>query len=127
LRVPSLQWSVNKQKLVDALAQIATYMREHIPAQSPVAVYAIGEIAFESRHPLVDTGGITDQSVIPYMSSPTDTLAWAKQHHARYYIASSAPEQGAVPVFTATAPFVGWTLRRSMYATQDSISIYRLP
>jgi hypothetical protein len=118
---------INKQKYVHVLAQVSAYMRDQIPQQAAVAVLAIGEIAFESRHPLVDTGGITDRSVVPYMASPPETLAWAKSRGARYYVTGAPPEPDAVPVFTVTVPFVGWTFHHSMYESQETLSIYRLP
>jgi hypothetical protein len=118
---------INKEQYVDVLAQVSAHLRQQIPPADPVAVFAIGEIAFESRHPLVDIGGITDRSVIPHMASPTETLAWAKAHGARYYIAGPPPEPGAVPVFTATVPFIGWTFDHSMYSSRGTLSIYRLP
>jgi len=118
---------INKQKYIDVLAQISRYLRDQMPRQAPVAVFAIGEVAFESRHPLVDTGGITDRSVIPHMASPAETLAWAKAHGARYYITGAPPEPGAVPVLTATVPFIGWTFRRSLYDSRETLAIYELP
>jgi hypothetical protein len=118
---------INKQKYIEVLAQISSYLRDQMPQQAPVAVFAIGEVAFESRHPLVDTGGITDRSVIPHMASTTETLAWAKAHGARYYITGAPPEPGAVPVLTATVPFIGWTFRRSLYDSRQTLAIYQLP
>jgi len=106
---------------------VASDIRENLPPQDRVAVFAIGQIEFESQHPLVDIGGITDRSVIPYMSSPGQTLQWARAHGARYFIAGERPEAGAEPVFAAMAPFIGWTFRHSQYSTQQPLVIYRLP
>ena len=65
-----------------------------------------GEIAFTSRHPIVDTGGITRPGVIPYINDPQATLRWAKDNGARYFISSHAPEPGAAAVFATTLPFL---------------------
>jgi hypothetical protein len=116
----------NKEKLVEALSELSAYLRTQIPPQAPVAVFAIGQIAFESRHPLVDVGGITEPSVIPHMSSPGETLVWAKAHGARYYVISEPPEPGAVRVFSAPVPFIGWTFQRSSYLSRETLSLYRL-
>lgn len=117
----------NKKDHSQVISRASAFIRQHIPVQDPVAVYAIGQIAFESRHPLVDIGGITQPSVIPYMTDPHTTLAWAKSQGARYMIAAAPPEPQAERVFTATAPYLGWTLQRSLYQTRAPYSIYQLP
>lgn len=117
----------NKVKHVDAFAQISAYIKDRIPPGDPVAVYAIGEVGFLSEHLLVDTGGITDTSVIPFMNDPARTVAWAKSRGARYYISGELPEPGASPVYTSDLPYVGWTLQHSRYAGHETTSIFRLP
>jgi hypothetical protein len=92
-----------------------------------VAVYAIGELAFTSRHPLMDTGGITRPSVVPYMNDPRATLAWAKRNGARYFITSQPPEAGAVAVYSTSMPFLGWTFKHSLYGSSQPVNIYQLP
>lgn len=47
----------NKEAGVRAFSAMSTAIRDKVPAHEPVAVYAIGLIAFESRHPLIDLGG----------------------------------------------------------------------
>ncbi len=117
----------NKERYGQALSQVAACIREQIPPQSKVAVFAIGQVAFESRHPLVDVGGITDRAVVPYLGNYEATLQWAKRQGARYYITGGLPEPGAVPVFSMSVPFLGWTFRHSSYASQQLLAIYRLP
>jgi hypothetical protein len=116
----------NKERYGQALSQVAACLREQIPPQSKVAIFAIGQVAFESRHPLVDVGGITDRSVIPYLGDFDATLHWAKRQGARYYVTGGPPEPGAVPVFTMSVPFLGWTFRHSSYSSQQLLGIYRL-
>jgi hypothetical protein len=117
----------NKEQLVNSIAQISAFIKEQIPPTEPVAVFAIGEVAFLSEHPLVDTGGITDPSVVPFMTDSAKTVAWAKSRGARYYVAGPSPGPEAVPVFASDSPFIGWTLQRSRYAGRQTTSIYRLP
>jgi hypothetical protein len=117
----------NKKDYSQVTSRASAFIREHIPAQDPVAVYAIGQIAFESRHPLVDTGGITRPSVIPYMTDPHAALGWAKSQGARYMITSELPEPQAERVFAATVPYLGWTIQGSLYQSRATYGIYRLP
>jgi len=117
----------NKKATVSRFAAIGNYLQNHVPKDAPVAVYAIGELAFESRHPLVDIGGITRPSVIPYMSDPQATLAWAKRNGARYFIGGSPPETGAVPVYSTSMPFLGWTFKHSRYRSFEPFAVYQLP
>lgn len=121
--VPHVQ---NKKETVRRFAQVSLYLRDDIPRDAPVAVYAIGELAFMSRHPLVDIGGITRPSVVPYMSDPKATLAWAKRNGARYFIGGSPPESGAIAVYSTSMPFLGWTFKHSQYRSTEPFSVYRL-
>jgi len=117
----------NKKEGVRRFAEIGAFLQDHVPADAPVAVEAIGELAFKTRHPLVDVGGITQTSVIPYLGDSKATLRWAKQNGARYFIADEAPEPGAVQVFSTRMPFFGWTLSRSRYGIAAPFSVYELP
>jgi hypothetical protein len=117
----------NKLKLVKTIAITAAYIRDNLPPGAPVAVYAIGQLAFESRHPLVDIGGITRPGVLRYVGDLPATIRWAKGQGAQYYIAGDPPAPAAVPVFSYSIPFLGWTLDRSNYSTSIQTGIYRLP
>lgn len=117
----------NKAELREQFSAVSTFIREHVPPREPVAVFAIGQIEFESRHRLVDVGGITQPQVVPYMSDPTATLRWAKAQGARYFAGSTAPEAEAVPVFVVKVPFIGWTLQHALYLSSESYGVYRLP
>ncbi len=122
--IPHVQ---NKKELVRQFADLGRYLRNSVPKDAPVAVYAIGELAFKSGHPLVDVGGITRPSVIPYMNDPQATLAWAKRNGARYYVSPDPPEAGAVAVYSTTVPFLGWTFKHSSYDATEPLRVYRLP
>ena len=117
----------NKKEGVLRFAEVGAFLRNHVPDDAPVAVYAIGELAFESRHPLVDVGGITRPDVIPYLGDPKASLLWAKRNGARYYVSSDIPEPGAVQVFSTSMPFFGWTFSRARYLSVAQFAVYRLP
>jgi len=104
----------------------AFFIRDHIPPSAPVALYSIGQIAFVSEHPIVDTGGITRPGVIPYLNSPPDVLRWAKSEGAQYIIADHQPEFGATSVYSAQAPFIGWTFDTARYRTSAPTEIWKL-
>jgi len=111
-----------------AVSQLALLMRNELPHDAPVAVYSIGQIAFESEHPIVDTGGITRPGAIPYLNASLDSMAvWAQGEGAEYYIESQRPLPNAVSLFTKEMPYVGWTVHRSQYAETVPVSIWRLP
>jgi hypothetical protein len=117
----------NKAANCDAVRDLALYIHDRVPPDAPVADYSIGEIAFVSQHPIVDTGGITRPGAIPYLSGPTEAmLRWAQSEGARYVVASDQPEPGAVAVCTVSAPFIGWTLHTSLYSTSGPVSLWKL-
>jgi hypothetical protein len=59
----------NKMAAIRKTSELVAFMTT-LPPDQPVAVYAIGQVAYESRHPIIDTGGITRPSVIPLMNEP---------------------------------------------------------
>jgi hypothetical protein len=117
----------NKEELRDRLSAVTTFITDNIPAHEPIAVFAIGQIEFESRHPLVDVGGITQPAVVPYLNDPPAVLRWAKSRGARYFLGDAPPEQGALPVFQVEVPYLGWTLRHARYNDREPYGLYRLP
>jgi len=116
----------NKAINCDVMQGFALFMHDHIPPDAPVAVYGIGQIAFVSEHPIVDTGGITRPGAIPYLYSPPDLLRWAKSEGAQYIIEDHQPEPGAINVYSAPLPFVGWTFKTSRYAISAPTEIWKL-
>jgi hypothetical protein len=117
----------NKVELVNTVSSAVAFIREKLPADAPIAVYGIGQVAFESRHPIIDIGGITRPGVLPYLGDAAATLRWAKSQGAKYYIGGELPEAGAVRLFSYRMPFLGWTFRHSSYGTAGETGIYRLP
>ncbi len=117
----------NKEELREKFSAVSAFIRDNVPPQEPVAVIAIGQIEFESRHPLVDLGGITKPQVVRYLNDPVGTLGWAKAQGAHYFASNTAPEPGAVAVFEVKVPYLGWTLRHSSYSDTEPYGVYRLP
>jgi len=117
----------NKAVLRERFSAVSTFIRESIPAQEPVAVLAIGQIEFESRHRLIDLGGITEPAVDPYLNDRLAVLRWAKARGARYFVGNDSPEPGALMVFGVQVPYIGWTLSHARYRATEPYSVYRLP
>lgn len=116
----------NKVTLVSRVSLAARFIRENIAADAPIAVFSIGQLAFEGQHPLIDIGGITRPQVLPYANDLPATLRWAKSEGARYYIGGTAPSPGAARLYSYEEPFLGWSFDRSKYSTVTTTGIYRL-
>jgi hypothetical protein len=117
----------NKMASMQQFTAMSAYIHDHLPADEPVAVYPIGIIAFRSRHPIVDLGGIIQPGAVQYWSEQDGMVRWAKLNHARYFISGRPPEPGAVSVYATTMPFLGWTLNPSLYRKRHPFVLYRLP
>jgi hypothetical protein len=117
----------NKEELRQRFSAVSEFIRTHVPSDEAVAVFAIGQIEFESRHRLADLGGITQPDIVPYLNDSKATLRWAKARGARYFAGGGVPEAGAVPVFELKVPYVGWTLRHGSYDETEAYGVYRLP
>jgi hypothetical protein len=117
----------NKGTNCQATQEIALFIRDHTPSSAPVAAYAIGQIAFVSQHPIVDTGGITRPGAIPYLNAPPEAmLRWARSEGAQYAI-TDKPGPGAVLVFTADERFIGWTVHIDRYSKPIPVFLWKLP
>jgi hypothetical protein len=46
---------------------IAGWVREKVPAQTPVAAFDIGAMGYFSKHRVVDLGGLVDRAYLPYL------------------------------------------------------------
>jgi len=105
---------------------LALYLRDHLPPDAPVADYSIGEIAFVSQHPIVDTG-ITRPEAVPYLNAPHPAMIqWARSQGAQYFI-GSWPSPDAVLVYSASERFTGWSAHPALYATSHPIELWKLP
>jgi hypothetical protein len=109
-------------------AQLAAYMRT-LPPDAPVALYAIGEPAYLSQHPVIDTGGITRPGVIPFIFDAGDdrVTAWIYNQGAQYEVIDHAPLLGAQLVWSRDIPVTGWFFKPRRYAANDHLQLWKLP
>ena len=109
-------------------AALAAFLRT-LPPHAAVAHYSIGEAAFLSEHPIVDTGGITRPGIIPYLWDPTDVrrLWWEHEQGARYIVLDHAPEPGSKLVWSRDIPTTGWFLNPRRYAGTERLMVWKLP
>jgi hypothetical protein len=106
---------------------LALFIRDHLPPGAPVVDYSIGEIAFFSQHPILDTSGITRPDAIPYLSAPPPAfLLWARSQGAQYWI-GKRPTPDSVLVYSANQRFIGWSLHPALYATSNRIELWQRP
>lgn len=111
-----------------ATARLAAYVRNSLPQDAPVATYSIGELAFDSQHPIIDIGGITRPGAIPYLTRGTTAMVhWARSEGARYYIAGDQPEPGAVLIYSDAIPEIGWSLNPRHYSRTGQVRLWKLP
>jgi len=109
-----------------ATQDLALYIHDRLPPAAPVADYSIGEIAFYSQHPIVDTSGITRPAAVPYLNAPPQAmLQWARSQGAQYCICSQ-PGPGAVLVDSVNQRFIGWSLHPALYATSSRLELWQL-
>jgi hypothetical protein len=117
----------NKSVTCQNIRKLALFMHDNLPPDALVAVYSIGEIAFDSQHPILDTGGITRPDALPYLGDPNPAMVrWIHSQGAQYYITAHDPEPGATAVYTANQPFIGWSLHPEKYRTSGSFEIWKL-
>ncbi|HTV04303.1 MAG TPA: hypothetical protein VME86_02965 [Acidobacteriaceae bacterium] len=127
----TITWLLIRNKVIGGsrMQIMAEYVRDHVPPDAPVAIYAIGEMAFDSQHPIVDIGGITRPGAIPYLFDSNDNgmVRWAQAQGARYFLSLPQPEPGATLVFSVNAPYVGWSLDFHKYSQTGSLRLWKLP
>ncbi|MFZ0662691.1 MAG: hypothetical protein WAM66_08370 [Acidobacteriaceae bacterium] len=124
-------WPLVRNKSIgdEKIAGMAAYVRNDLPSDAPVAIYSIGEVAFDSQHPVIDIGGITRPGVIPYMLSGDSwgVVQWAWGQGARYFVSGVQPGPGAVLVYSVKTPVVGWSLHPRYYSRTETLRIWKLP
>jgi hypothetical protein len=122
-------WPLVRNKVAEnaVVAQLASYLQK-LPENAAVADYSIGEIAFLSEHPIVDTGGITRPGMIAYLwdRTPERQLAWMRSQGARY-IVGEQPEAGAQLVWSHDVAPVGWNLHPSAYRAVEQLQLWTIP
>ena len=118
-----------RNKAIDCQAgkDLALFIRDHLPPGAPVVDYSIGEIAFFSQHPILDTSGITRTDVIPYLSAPPPALLlWARSQGAQYWI-GNRPTPDSILIYTINQRFATWSRHPAIYATSTRIELWQLP
>lgn len=103
-------------------ARMAEYINRNLPAGTGVADYSIGQIAFLSDHPIIDTGGITRPESI--FVPPAQFMDWLKSQGAQYEIAGSQPEPGAVLVHVEKG--IGWDWRPGHHSPEHLLLLWKL-
>jgi hypothetical protein len=118
----------NKVQVDRIYAQLAVYLRT-LPPDAPVAHYSIGEAAFLSQHPIVDTGGITRPGIIAFLGDATDDRrqAWIYSQGAKYEVVDHSPVPGATLVWSRNLPSTGWFLNPREYHTTELLQVWKLP
>jgi hypothetical protein len=117
----------NKALNCQTTHDLALYIHDHIPPDAPVAAYSIGQLAFDSQHPILDISGITRPAAIPYLNAPPQAMVqWARSQGAQYWIGVQ-PTPDAVLVNSATARFIGWSLHPARYRTSYQLELWKLP
>jgi hypothetical protein len=116
----------NKNIYVETVRQQSLFFHNQLPPDAPVAGYNIGEIAFFSEHPIVDTGGITRPGAIPFLTDPPGMVKWIHSQGGAYYVTFDQPEPGATLVLSQRIPFMGWTLNPRLYSGSDQLNVWKL-
>jgi hypothetical protein len=120
---------VHNKVLVDRdYADLAAYIKT-LPPNAGVAHYSIGEAAFLSQHPIVDTGGITRPGIIAFLNDPTDTrrLNWIYDQGAQYEVIDHSPTPGAILTWSRDIPSTGWFLNPRAYRATERLQVWKLP
>jgi hypothetical protein len=106
-------WHIIHNKVIgdQGYASLAAFVRT-LPPDAPVAIYSIGEVAYLSQHPIIDTGGITRPGIVPYMWDGRNErrLAWLYTQNVKYSLDLDQPVPGATLVYSADVPADGWSL-----------------
>jgi hypothetical protein len=100
-----------------------------LPPGVTVADYSIGEVAFLSGHPILDTGGILEPAVIPFLWDKDEfrRLAWARAQGATYIVEWDANTSRGTIVWQHDFPATGWYLNHRRYAERQKLILWKLP
>lgn len=115
---------LNKVKTVDQVRQLTSFINAEIPENEPIAVYAIGQIGFETKNPIIDTGGITMPEVVQFLGSEEKVKNWAIAKGAKYFIGNS--QHRFNQIFEREGYFLGWTLNPNAYRKTHAVYLYRI-
>ena len=108
-------------------ASMSTWIRQNIPADAPVAMFNIGEVAFLSEHPIIDTGGITRTGVIPFLGNNAATLNWAVREGATYFMCTEPPVPGSTLLWQRDVPSPTWSVTVWKNLPPEQYKLWRVP
>lgn len=118
----------NKALARARVTAFADDIQRQIPTTEPIAAYAIGQLAFQLPHRIVDIGGITDPEATPMLYGRTeDMAAWARTKGAHHYVWGQAPMPGATGILYYQVPMSGWFPRRAKYSEDEPSVLWQLP
>jgi hypothetical protein len=117
----------NKAFNCQSTQALALFIHDRLPPGAPVATYSIGQIAFVSQHPILDTSGITRPGAVPYLNAPPLAMVqWARSQGAQYCICKQ-PTPDSVLIYSIDAKFASWSLRPALYASTVQYELWKLP
>jgi hypothetical protein len=76
---------VGIQHINNTEAQVASWLRLHVPASVPVAAFDIGRVSYEWGGPVVDLGGLVDPDYVHYLTEGR-VPEYLKAHKIEYLI-----------------------------------------
>ncbi|MET0389305.1 MAG: hypothetical protein ABW321_25250 [Polyangiales bacterium] len=79
-----------KDRYVARVDEFTSFLQNELDPTWPIAIYNVGQVAYQSPQPIVDTGGVMRPSVpkLPWRASEVDThalVAWSKAQGARCF------------------------------------------
>ena len=117
----------NKIRLVTAAGQFADLVKADVSADTAIAAYSIGQLAFQIPNPIVDIGGLIMADAQPYLAKPGQMYCWALAKGARYFVGDSpGPQQGLSPVLKFELPIVGWLFGAAAYDKTEVVVLSRV-
>ncbi len=116
----------NKMQLIAQIQKMTEFVRFGIPHDAPIAVYGMGQIAFETPNPIIDQGGLTMPDAQSFLTEPQQMFEWAKKRGARYFVSGAPLSEELEPVFQVTTPYVGWKFGETSYAERGTLVLSRL-
>ncbi len=118
----------NKAETVTKMRELAEFIKTRLPPDQPVASYTNGQLAFESEHSIVDTGGIVNPAVLPFVNSLALRANWARQQGAAYLEGGDDEHLGpdAVFIYETRVHFAGWTVHPGKFGEPQVIRLWSL-
>jgi len=91
-------------------------IRQRVAPNRPIAVYGIGQAAFELPNRIVDTGGLTLPGLLDHRSAPEEVRKWALAEGAECFIDGDPVPEGFEILASADTLALGWFADRSRYS-----------